>query len=238
MKLASSVLLFLSVVIFGFKSPTKMDKFEIQKGSWEYLFNGKDLTKWRQAAQEAPPSAGWIIKDGTLSVLQGRKGGDIITKETYSSFDLEWEFNLTENANSGIKYFVNQVKSNKTNTFSAKGIEYQIIDDLHYPEVKDDPNGLSSSGSVYLIYPPKNKKLNPAGNWNKARILVKGAHTEHWLNGIKVAEYERNSADFNARVSNTKFNEFPEFAKADSGHIMLTDHGDTVYFKNIRIKRL
>ena len=170
--------------------------------------------------------------------MQGRKGGDIVTKEKYSNFDLEWEFNLTDKANSGIKYFVNQVKSNNSNQYSAKGIEYQIIDDQNYPEVKDDPTGTSSTGSVYLIYAPKNKKLLPPGKWNKARILVNGSHTEHWLNGVKVAEYERGSQDFNDRVAQTKFNEFPEFAKAESGHIMLTDHGDTVYFKNIRIKRL
>ncbi len=234
MKYTAIFLLLTSSILFGFS----IDSENNPTAKWEYLFNGKNLDKWRQSANDEPPTSGWVVKDGTLYVLQGRKGGDIITKEKYSNFDLEWEFNLTEKANSGIKYFVNQVISNKTNEYSAKGIEYQIIDDQNYPEVKDDPNGLSSTGSVYLIYPPKNKKLLPPGKWNKARILVKGSHIEHWLNGIKVAEYERGSADYNARVAKTKFNEFPEFAKASSGHIMLTDHGDTVYYKNIRIKRL
>lgn len=227
-------LLFCTIITLGFIQNSET----APPAKWEYLFNGKSLDKWRKAEKEVPPSSGWVVKDGTLFVLKGRKGGDIITKEKYSNFDLEWEFNLTEKANSGIKYFVNQVKSNKSNAYSAKGIEYQIIDDQNYPEVKEDPNGLSSTGSVYLIYAPKNKKLMPHGKWNKARILVEGSHTEHWLNGVKVAEYERGSQDYNDRLSKTKFNEFPEFAKAESGHIMLTDHGDTVYFKNIRIKKL
>ncbi len=213
---------------------TKLSK----AGKWEVLFDGKNLDKWRKAAVDSAPSKGWIIADGTLSATKGRKGGDIITRATYSSFELECEFNLTPAANSGIKYLVNTIENATTKKSSPMGIEFQIIDDKNYPEVMKDPEGPSSTGSVYLIYAPKGKKLNPAGQWNKVRIVVKGKHTEHWLNGVKVAEYERGSDDFNKRVSTTKFKDYPQYAKSDTGHIMLTDHGDQVYYKNMRIRRL
>lgn len=216
------------------------DKLGVYKQSkkWETLFDGKNLDKWRKAAVDSAPSSGWLIADGTLVTTKGRKGGDIITRETYSSFELECEFKLTNASNSGIKYLVNSIQNAATKKYSPMGIEYQIIDDKNYPETKSDPDGLSSTGSVYLIYAPKGKKLNPAGEWNRMRIVAKGKHTEHWLNGVKVAEYERGSDDFNQRVAKTKFKDYPEYAKSDTGHIMLTDHGDQVFYKSIRIRRL
>jgi len=214
------------------------ETFEKQPGKWEVLFDGKNLAKWRKAAVDSVPSKGWIIENGTLSALKGRKGGDIITRETYSNFELECEFNLTTGANSGIKYFVNTIRNSVTGKSSPMGIEYQIIDDKNYPEVKSDPDGVSSTGSAYLLYAPKGKKLLPAGQWNKVRIVVKGKHTEHWLNGVKVTEYERNSEDFTKKVATTKFKDYPDYAKASEGHIMLTDHGDQVYFRNMKIRKL
>jgi hypothetical protein len=216
----------------------KRPEIALQGKKWESLFDGKSLDKWRKAAVDTAPNAGWIIDKGTLSATKGRKGGDIITRATYSSFELECEFNLTKASNSGIKYLVNSIKNQTTGKSSPMGIEYQIIDDNNYPEVMKDPNGPSSTGSVYLIYAPKGKKLLPAGQWNKMRIVVHGKHTQHWLNGVKVAEYERNSADFNKRVAETKFKDYPDYAKSDTGHIMLTDHGDQVFYRNLRIRRL
>ena len=240
MKLLGSVFLACAVLgVVGFRSGTETSDFssEVLQAKWEVLFDGKNLSKWRKAMVDSVPSSGWIIKNGTLSAVKGRKGGDIITREKYSSFELECEFNLTKAANSGIKYLVNSIENAKTGKSSPMGVEYQIIDDKNYPEVMSDPDGVSSTGSVYLIYAPKGKKLLPAGQWNKVRILVKGKHTEHWLNGVKVADYERGSADFNAKVATTKFKDYPEYAKSDTGHIMLTDHGDQVFFKNIRIRK-
>lgn len=218
-------------------APPKAD-IDFKAGKWEILFDGKNLDKWRKAAVDSAPSKGWIIENGTLSATKGRKGGDIITRATYSSFELECEFNLTPASNSGIKYLVNPIENAITKKTSPMGIEYQIIDDKNYPEVMKDPDGASSTGAVYLIYAPRGKKLNPAGQWNKVRIVVKGKHTEHWLNGVKVADYERGSDDFNKRVATTKFKDYPQYAKSDTGHIMLTDHGDQVYYKNMRIRRL
>ena len=246
MKITAEILLLtlLTFTIFRSETNTSKNYFSVretnenQAGKWEVLFDGKDLSKWRKAAVDSVPSKGWIIEKGTLSALKGRKGGDIITRETYSDFELECEFNLTTGANSGIKYFVNTIKNSVTGKSSPMGIEYQIIDDKNYPEVKSDPDGVSSTGSVYLLYAPKGKKLLPAGQWNKVRIVVKGTHTEHWLNGIKVTEYERGSEDFTKKVATTKFKDYPEYAKASQGHIMLTDHGDQVYFKNMRVRKL
>jgi hypothetical protein len=222
----------------AFRMPETHSTSAVKKEKWEFLFNGKNLDKWRKAAVDSAPSKGWIIENATLSALPGRKGGDIITRERYTNFELQCEFKLTHAANSGIKYLVNSIQNVKTGKFSPMGVEYQIIDDKNYPEVKNDPEGVSSTGAVYLLYPPKGKKLNPAGEWNTVRIVVNGPHTEHWLNGVKVAEYERGSDDFNQKLSTTKFMDYPNYAKSETGHIMLTDHGDQVYYKNIKIKKL
>lgn len=233
-----AVALLASVAFYQPYSVSKDSRSNLKEGKWEALFDGKNLDKWRKAAVDSAPSKGWIIENGTLSATKGRKGGDIITREKYSSFELECEFNLTNASNSGIKYLVNAIENAAAKKISTMGIEYQIIDDNNYPEVMKDPNGLSSTGAVYLIYAPKGKKLNPPGQWNKVRIVVKGKHTEHWLNGVKVAEYERGSDDFNKRVALTKFKDYPQYAKSDTGHIMLTDHGDQVFYRQMRIRKL
>jgi hypothetical protein len=209
-----------------------------EQSKWETLFNGKDLSKWRQAYKDSLPPQAWTIEGNTLFVKKGWKGGDIITKETYQDFELVFDFKLTDSANSGIKYHVNLIENAKTKKLSMMGIEYQIIDDYNHPEIKDDPDGLSSTGSAYLLYPPVGKKLKPAGQWNTARIIVKGNYAEHWLNGVKITSYLKGTDEFNKKVSETKFKDYPEYAKSNSGYILLTDHGDPVYFRNINIRRL
>lgn len=203
---------------------------------WEVLFDGSTMDKWRGKTDAAFPSHAWKYADGVL-FLDG-KGGDIITKETYGNFELEFEFNLTEKANSGIKYFVGTLTNEKTGATMINGPEYQIIDDFNYPQIKDDPNGLSSSGSAYLFYPPKNKQLNPPGQWNSGKIVAKGKKVEHWLNGTKVVSYMRGSKDYLKRKADTKFKDDRNYGELETGHILLTDHGDQVYFRNIRIRRL
>lgn len=215
-----------------------VDMARQKKAGWEVLFNGKDLRQWRSASRDTLPSSGWVIGNGELSVLKGRTGGDIITRDTYSDFELELEFKLTPSANSGIKYLVNKIQNAKSKNSSFMGIEYQIIDDFNYPAVKVDPTGDISTGAVYLLYPPENKTLNPPGEWNHVRIVVKGKHAEHWLNGRRIAAYERGTDEFRERVAKTKFKEYPDYAIADSGRILIQDHGDEVSYRNIRIRRL
>lgn len=206
------------------------------QSDWEILFDGTDMEKWRGKTDPAFPSHAWKYADGVL-YLDG-KGGDIITKDTYGNFELEFEFNLTEKANSGIKYFVGTIVNEETGSTMINGPEYQIIDDYNYPEIKDDPNGLSSTGAAYLLYPPKNKNLNPHGQWNSGKILAKGKKVEHWLNGVKVVSYTRGNKDYLKRKAGTKFKSDTGYGELESGHILLTDHGDQVYFRNIRVRRL
>lgn len=208
------------------------------KAGWEILFDGKDLERWRSASKDSLPASGWIINNGELSVLRGRAGGDIITRDTYSSFELILDFKLTESANSGIKYLVNKVQNSQSKKAAYMGIEYQIIDDFNYPAVREDPESYISTGSVYLLYPPKDKKLLPPGEWNQVKIIVRGKHAEHWLNGKKIAAYERHSDEFRERLAKTKFKDYPDYALADSGRILIQDHGDEVTYRNILIRRL
>lgn len=227
-----NISLMTAFLLTGLYAPQKLHA----QTDWEVLFDGTNMDKWRGKTNPTFPSHAWKYADGVL-YLDG-KGGDIITKETYGNFELEFEFNLTEKANSGIKYFVGAMVNEENGSTMINGPEYQIIDDYNYPQIKDDPNGLSSSGAAYLIYPPKNKKLNPHGQWNTGRIVAKGKKVEHWLNGVKVVSYKRGSKDYLKRKADTKFKNDKNYGELETGHILLTDHGDQVYFRNIRVKRL
>jgi hypothetical protein len=207
-----------------------------QKNGWEILFGGDNMEKWRAKTGIDFPSKGWKIENGLLS-LDG-KGGDIVTRERYSNFELVFEFNLTEGANSGVKYFVDTVINRETGGMMINGPEYQIIDDYNNVHIKDDPNGLSSTAAAYLLYAPKNKKLNPPGEWNTGKITARGRNVEHWLNGVRVLKYKRGSRDFLKRKADTKFRNDEDYGEFESGHILLTDHNDRVYFRNIKIRRL
>jgi dienelactone hydrolase len=205
--------------------------------NWEILFDGKNTDKWRSKNSETFPSDGWIIKDGAL-FLNKKGAGDIITREKFSNFELDLDFNLTYGANSGVKYFVDELKNSKTGDVVINGPEYQIIDDYNHPEVKNHQHDRAATASCYLLYTPKNVHLHPAGQWNHIRIIAKGKHVEHWLNGVKVLSYERGSADFLKRKAETKFKDYDNYGELASGYILLTDHSDKVYFRNIKIKRL
>src|SRR5690606_38891591 len=160
----------------------------------------------------------WAVEDGVLTLLAGRKGGDIITREQFSDFELMLDFKLADSANTGIKYFVAPLENAK-GKIELNGPEYQLIDDFQHEAVKDGKSPETSTASVYLLYPPTQQVLKPAGEWNEARIVAKGKYVEHWLNGVKVVEYERGSPDFKQRVSDTKFNEYrTPYGEAEFGH--------------------
>jgi hypothetical protein len=209
---------------------------EEKSEGWELLFDGEDLQKWRSVKSETFPSDAWVIEDGSLVLAE--RGGDIVTREKYGDFELAWDFKLTKGANSGIKYFVDSITNKSNGNVVVNGPEYQIIDDLNYDEIKEEPNGLSSTGALYLLYAPENKDLNPAGEWNHARIIAKGNQVEHWLNGTQLLSYERGSKDFLNKMAETKFKDYPDYGQVPEGHILLTDHQDKVYFRNIRVRRL
>jgi hypothetical protein len=217
-----------------------------KKAGWKLLFDGKSSAGWRGAYKSAFPDSGWIVKDGTLNVLssggrESRHGGDIVTEDEYENFELTAEFKLTEGANSGIKYFV--VEHQPKPAGSAFGLEFQVLDDDRHPDAKMGKNGNRTVGSLYDLIPAKNKTVKPIGEWNQARIVVKGKHVEHWLNGKKVVEYERGSDEFRKLVAGSKYaadeyNRRGRFGEAPKGHILLQDHGDAVSYKNIKIRVL
>lgn len=205
---------------------------------WTLLFDGKTTDGWRGVYREDFPQKGWKVEDGYLKVVssgggEADFGGDIITEQEYSSFELSLEFRLTEGANSGIKYFVKERYPKPEG--SAIGIEYQLIDDSRSDV---DAKGTWSLASVYELYPAKNKKAKPIGAFNKARILVRGDHVEHWLNGNKVVEYTRGSEEYRKLVAESKYKGYENFGEAHKGHILLQDHGHAVAFRNIKIREL
>lgn len=214
---------------------------EKQQG-WELLFDGTSTDKWRGAHKEQFPEKGWKVEDGALMVIESggeesQNGGDIVTKEEFSDFHLKLDFKLTEGANSGIKYFVTEGYDSQG---SAIGLEYQILDDEKHPDAKQGNNGEGTRtvASLYDLIAAKDKKVNPIGEWNEAEIIVKGNHVEHRLNGEKVLEYDRGSEQYQQLVKNSKYNKFNNFGLAEEGHILLQDHGNRVYFKNIKIREL
>jgi hypothetical protein len=210
-----------------------VNTFAADNDGFTPIFDGKTSDGWHSIKGPDFPKTGWEIKDGLLTVLAGGKGGDIITTKKYTNFDLCFEFKLTTGANSGIKYFIDPEKT------KAVGYEFQVLDDDKHPDAKLGINGNRTVGSLYDIVPAcKDKKVKPIGEWNQGRIVVKGDHIEHWLNGEKVVEIDRASADFKSHFEASKFKKDTGFTSRTGGHILLQDHNNLVYFRNLRIKEL
>jgi hypothetical protein len=199
--------------------------------SWTVLFDGSSTEHFRAFNGEAFPTKGWKVEDGCLHVLAGEGGGDIITLEKYASFDLTLEWKVAPGANSGIIYRV----SEDCDTTYMTGPEYQVLDDAGYGKNLDPSTG---AAGLYGLYVPEGAKPLPAGSFNQARIVIRGNHVEHWLNGTKVMECELGSADWNERVAKSKFSAWPKFGTVKRGHIALQEHGNDVWFRNIKIRIL
>lgn len=197
---------------------------------WRYLFDGKSTSAWRGFKKTEFPKSGWVVEDGWLHCL-GKDGGDIITIEQFDDFELELEWKIAPGANSGVKYFILESRN------SPIGHEYQIIDDDTNPDAKL-ADGKRVTGSFYDVLRPSGAKPNPPGQVNSSKIIVKGNHVEHWLNGIKVLEYECSSPELKAAIEKSKFKTTPDFEKKVKGHILLQDHHSEVWFRNIRIRTL
>jgi hypothetical protein len=198
---------------------------------WRLLFDGTSLAGWRGYRQTAAPE-GWKVVDGAIARVG--KGGDLVSADTFSNFELQIDFRIAPKGNSGI--FYHGVESADGPIYHSAP-EYQVIDNEGHPDAKNGPDRFC--GANYVLDPPSNKDAcKPAGEWNSARIVVNGAHVEHWLNGEKVVTYELWTPEWKAKVATTKFKDWPAYGMAKSGLIGLQDHGDEVAFKNIKIKVL
>ena len=217
---------------------------------WRLLWDGQTTAGWRSPKSDSFPTTNWLIKDGELSVVpsgnpESQVGGDIITRDRYSNFDLMVDFKTTPVCNSGIKIFVQPNLNSSTGvngapgTGSCLGLEYQILDNDRHPDAKLGHDGNRRQGALYDILPAgPNTPLGPVGEWNHARIVSRGRHVEHWLNGVKILEYERGSAEFRAGIARSKFSKIPNFGEWADGHILLQEHGTEVSFRGIKLKVL
>ena len=208
---------------------------------WKLLWDGKTNDGWRGAKLKEFPSKGWEMGDGILKVMKadGREagnGGDIVTIRKYKNFELCVDFKITDGANSGIKYFVDTEL--KKGEGSSIGCEFQILDDKLHPDAKLGVKGNRMLGSLYDLIPAPEDKPFRKGFFNRARIVVKGNKVEHYLNDIKIVEYERGTQMWRALVNYSKYSMWPNFGEAVEGNILLQDHGNEVWFKNIKIKEL
>jgi hypothetical protein len=214
-----------------------------KESGWMLLYDGHTSNGWHGATLTAFPPKGWLYQDGTMHVLasEGKEesgGGDIVTDSLYSAFDLSFEFKITPGANSGVKYFVTLSEVTKG---SAIGLEYQVLDDALHPDAKLGRNGDRTLASLYDLI-PSNKParfVHPVGAWNTGRIIVyPNNHVEHYLNGVKVLEYERGSKEFKDLVAISKYVIWKNFGEAKEGHLLLQDHGNETFFRSIKVKRL
>ena len=199
-----------------------------RRAGWQLLFDGTNLNAWRGYKSQTLP-AGWQAVDGSLTRV-GR-GGDIITRDTFRDFELSLDWMVEPGGNSGVMYLVTE---DNENTYHS-GPEMQVLDDERHADGK---NRLTSAGALYGLYPAPTGAVRKAGEWNNARVVLKNGNVEHWLNGVKMADAQIGSAEWNAKVEASKFKEWPPYAKAKEGHIALQDHGDRVMFRNIKIRRL
>lgn len=210
---------------------------EEQAAGWRLLFDGQSAKGWRGFKSDAFPTSGWVVADGVLKHEKGAGGGDIVSEEQFDNFELTFEFRLTEGANSGIKYLIDESWVEKGT--SGLGFEFQLLDDDKHPDAKKGKPGTRTCGALYdLIAPGADKVVNPIGEWNHGRLVVSGNRIEHWLNGKKVVEYERGSEALKAHIAESKYKSNAKFGTSGKGHILLQDHHDEVSFRNLKVRSL
>ncbi|MAE75257.1 MAG: hypothetical protein CMJ85_00065 [Planctomycetes bacterium] len=200
-----------------------------KKAGWKLLFDGKSTEHWRGYKKDTFPAKGWVVEDGCLVHKERGGGGDIITRDKFRSFELAFEWAVGKKSNSGVMYLVTEEGGATYHT----GPEFQVIDDG--PRATD---GKHSAGSLYGLVKPTGKILRPLGMWNTARIVLRGRHVQHWVNGVKVVDTTMTGPEWDRTVAKTKFKKWPLFAKASEGHIALQDHGNLVSYRSIRIREL
>lgn len=214
------------LVLFSFKNNDK-----VSSGEWEVLFDGSNLDAWRGWKMDNVPLQ-WKIEDGAV-VLDGKGGVDLITKKEYGNFELQLDWKISKCGNSGIIYHI--VEADSLDHTYQSGPEMQILDNDCHPDGKIKTH---RAGDNYDMQSCTVETVKPVGQWNHVRLVVNGNHVEQWLNGTKVVEFEQGSPQWKAQLAKSKFAKWPLYAKASKGHISLQDHGNKVWFKDIRIREL
>jgi hypothetical protein len=224
MKLPTT-LLTLTLAVFGTNLPSHAASAPPDADGWRPLFDGASFDGWRLLGQPSTPGAGWQIEEGILKKIGGQRGGNLVTEEFFEEFEFTWEWRIPRRANNGVKYFVLEQRG------AGIGHEYQMIDDTAVRDPKQ------KTGSFYDVLPPAPDRHPPLINdWNHSRIIVRGQHVEHWLNRERILEYTLGSAEVLEAVSRSKFREIPAFGTRVRGRIMLTDHNDETWFRNLQIR--
>ena len=210
------------------QTPNELTRQEKAEG-YVLLFDGKTTAGWKGWRKEGMPK-GWSVKDDSIAYTPGSEGGDICTVAEYGDFELRLEWKVQPGGNSGIFYRASEEKGSAWETAP----EMQVLDDERH---SDGKNPLSSAGSCYAMYAPSQKVVKKAEEWNQVRIIAKGKHIEHWLNGVKIVEYEIGSADWKERFAKSKYAAHTLHASLPKGKFVLQDHGDKVWYRSIRIRR-
>jgi hypothetical protein len=213
------------------RPPNTLSPAEAAAG-WKLLFDGKTAAGWRAFQKKEFPPEGWAVEDGTLKCL-GRKGGDILTTQTFADFEFVWEWRLSPQANTGVKYFVDERRGNAT---GAIGHEYQLIDDEGY--TAEPLSAKQKTGAWYDVMPPAAAAAKPVGEWNQSRLVVRGTTVEHWLNGTLVVKYDTDSAESRAGIAGSKFKDVAGYADKIATPVLLQDHGTVAWFRNLKIRGL
>lgn len=216
--------------------------------AWISLFDGRTLAGWRGLGSSGVPAAHWVVEDGAIRKIPSGKvpvqadgqplvGGDLMTEGSWRDFELEWEWKIAPGGNSGIKYNVSEELSVTLDpTHAAKAFEYQMLDDDRHPDGKLPTH---RAGALYdLVAPNAAKVLRPVGEWNSSRIILVGNHGEHWLNGAKIVSYDLGTPAMDSALTASKYHTWPWFADRRAGHIVIQDHGDEIWVRNIRIRPL
>jgi hypothetical protein len=224
-------------------APNALSAEEKAQG-WTLLFDGRTFQGWRGLGRPDVPAEHWIIEDGAIKKVptkdvplqadgQPLEGGDLMTVATYRDFELAFEWKISPGGNSGVKYNVSEEMSVAQANRAALGFEYQVLDDDLHPDAKNGPN--RTAAALYDLIGPANKKLRKVGEYNSARILFRGLHGEHWLNGVKVLEFDLGTPRMNELLARSKYKDIAHFAEKRSGHIVLQDHTDAAWYRNIKI---
>lgn len=236
---AGGLIVYLCLATSAVANPTDKTLTPNEKG-FVPLFKGSSFAGWRGFNREGMPSNGWKIADGVVSYEpvgpDCDKPGDIVTVEEFDNFELRLEWKLAPGGNSGVKYLVDEALA--TSGHSGLGFEMQILDDDKHPDAKKGIAGNRTAGALYDLIPPSKAMAKPPGEWNEAKLIVDGDHVEHWLNGERVVTFERGSQMLGALINTSKYKDVAGFGKAKRGRILLQDHGDRVWFRNMRVRRL